>query len=186
MKNSSISTAGVQASTSTPNHQTLAIAAPRSSPMAREDHTSQRLQAARGQGSNPGPRTPATPRSLPRNDQTPQRRSTTRRTQIPPSNSSSRTRSAPRSPAADNRQPSRRSPTTGHQEPIPSTGPQTRATPRYVQTDDPATKQQMNQTLAVTMMTCPVNPVPFPLPIPLGLTMLLAPQGKGSGLPPRR
>ena len=33
----------------------------------------------------------------------------------------------------------------------------------------------MNQTLAVTMMTSPVNPLPFFLPIPLGVTLLLGP-----------
>ncbi|KAH6691916.1 hypothetical protein EV126DRAFT_90075 [Verticillium dahliae] len=43
---------------------------------------------------------------------------------------------------------------------------------------------QMNQTLSITMMTTPVNPVPFPLPIPLGIAMLLTPSGKKQ--PPKR
>src|SRR5258707_72647 len=41
-------------------------------------------------------------------------------------------------------------------------------------------KQQINQTLAVAMITSPANPLPFPLPIPLGIPILLS-QGQGQG-----
>ncbi|KAK4461985.1 hypothetical protein QBC42DRAFT_328509 [Cladorrhinum samala] len=42
---------------------------------------------------------------------------------------------------------------------------------------DGATKTQINQTYAITMMASPYNPLPFFLPIPLGVAMLLTPTG---------
>lgn len=134
---------------------------------------------------NPQPRTQATSRSPPNNEPTVPKRSTTRVTQTQDSapNTSTRPRPAPRSLFDNDRRPPRRSPgTTSRHEPAHNSGPSThtRATPRYIPTNDAATKQQINQTLAIEMMTtCPVNPLPFPLPIPLGLTMLCMGAGKG-------
>ncbi|KAK1754235.1 hypothetical protein QBC47DRAFT_40026 [Echria macrotheca] len=67
--------------------------------------------------------------------------------------------------------------------------PVTRPTPANptAARDDSGTKTQINQTLAIAMMTSPINPLPFPLPIPLGVTLLLSPSsgrgrsGSGSG-----
>ncbi|KAK4176399.1 hypothetical protein QBC36DRAFT_352415 [Triangularia setosa] len=50
--------------------------------------------------------------------------------------------------------------------------------PPITQQVDQATKTQINQTYAVTMMASPYNPLPFFLPIPLGIAMLLTPSGK--------
>ncbi|KAL2119966.1 hypothetical protein VTJ04DRAFT_6927 [Mycothermus thermophilus] len=60
--------------------------------------------------------------------------------------------------------------------------------PKGPDPNDAATKIQVNQTYAISMMASPVNVVPFPLAIPLGIALLLGSQakGKGSGLPPRR
>ncbi|CAP66477.1 uncharacterized protein PODANS_4_3516 [Podospora anserina S mat+] len=61
--------------------------------------------------------------------------------------------------------------------------------PPITQQVDQATKTQINQTYAVTMMASPYNPLPFFLPIPLGIAMLLTPSGKdvrGAGPAPMR